>query len=146
MTKYIFIFSILFFQNLFCQTDSIKLIDKIYINLSTQNDLSWERYNKKLKVKPLIFSGQSVFNGKYHKNGEIINFERKINHKKGNIDIVPSYSIQDKDIDVFLKQIIKEIFGISNFYYFTSNKKGEKPYNEFAFQKENNTWSFNYGQ
>ena len=115
MTKYIFIFSILFFQNLFCQTDSIKLIDKININLSTQNDLSWERYNKKLKVKPLIFSGQSVFNGKYHKNGEIINFERKINHKKGNIDIVPSYSIQDKDIDVFLKQIIKEIFGISNF-------------------------------
>ena len=42
MIKYI-VFSMLFFsQNLFCQTDSIKLIDEVNIDLSTQNNLSWE--------------------------------------------------------------------------------------------------------
>ena len=65
-------------QNLFCQTDSIKLIDE----LSTQNNLSWENYNQKINIKPLIYSGNGFFNGKYYKNGQEIIFEGKVNHKK----------------------------------------------------------------
>lgn len=130
-------------QILFCQADSIKLIDEINIDLSTQNNLSWENYNQKINIKPLIFSGNGFFNGKYYKNGQEIIFEGKVNHKKNGMTIHSSNSLQDKSIELIIEKLITEVFKISNFYYFRSNKKGQKPYEEFAMQKENNTWVFN---
>ena len=143
MIKYI-VFSMLFFsQNLFCQTDSIKLIDEVNIDLSTQNNLSWENYNQKINIKPIIYSGNGFFNGKYYKNGQEIIFEGKVNHKKNGIAISSSNSLQDKSIETIIEKLITEVFKISDFYYFRSNKKGKKPYEEFAIQREDNTWVFN---
>ena len=143
MIKYI-VFSMLFLsQNLFCQTDSIKLIDEVNIDLSTQNNLSWENYNQKINIRPLIYSGNGFFNGKYYKNGQEIIFEGKVNHKKNGIVVKSSNSLQDKSIETIIEKLITEVFKLSNFYYFRSNKKGNKPYEEFAIQREDNTWVFN---
>ena len=136
MIKYI-VFSMLFFsQNLFCQTDSIKLIDEVNIDLSREN------YNQKINIRPLIYSGSGVFKGKYYKNGQEIIFEGKVNHKS-RITISSSNSLQDKSIETIIEKLITEVFKISDFYYFRSNKKGNKPYEEFAIQREDNTWIFN---
>lgn len=141
MVKYMsLLFFILISTNIFCQNDSIKLINEIDIDLSIQNNLSWESYNKKINPQTLMFSGKGFFNGKYYKNGKEISFEGEINHKKDKIDI---YSTNiDKNIDTLIEKLINNIFNISYFYYFKSNKKGQEPYEEYSIQKGNNIWEF----
>lgn len=141
MKKYILFFFFTISQSLFCQIDSIKLIDEVNIDLSIENYASWENYNKKLNIKSLIFSGKGTFEGKYHKNGTEIIFNGNLEHKKEQIKIDFKNSIQDNQ--VIIRTAINEILNISNYYYFKSNKKAVKPYEEFAIQKDNDTWVFN---
>lgn len=143
MKKIYFIFTIIIYQNLFCQIDSIKLIDEINFDLSIKNNLSWENYNKKINVTSLIFAGKGVLDGKYYKDGNEITFDGQIDHKKNGTSIYSSNSNQDKGIENTIEKLVTEIFNISNFYYFKSNKKGEKPYEEFSIQNDDNTWEFN---
>lgn len=141
MIKYILFFFFTISQYLFCQADSIKLIDELKIDLSIENYVYWENYNKKINAKSLIFYGKGIFEGKYYKNGEEIIFNGNLEHKKEEIKIDFKNSIQDNE--VVIKSAINEILNISNYYYFKSNKKAVKPYEEFAVQKDNNTWVFN---